>query len=363
MTFCVGYIFFLKITVLFHREAQSPHCHEQARASPGLKDLPDGNKRPSLLIKQSPPSAPQPQGLPPGGPWLGPCRALLESSGPRPAPAPPPSPYPTAGLGLPLAPACPVPDPSFPSPHAATTLTFPQSYVSHRPPGATPHPHPLALSAPAGRAPAQGRAQPQVLAARALSSGASGASAPTCGSVSARSRSRGDGLWGAAAPPQVGPRAPSSFLLALFTPKTSHRRLLQAADTPGRGQGPSSVPTGSGTQATSALNFLLFLRRLPLSGRVPPAATFLASPEHSVPPLATKQATPPNRAPLCPHPPRAEGNRPHPHPHSLRDPQNLPARAPLSPHGTARAESPRLKSPRITLIHAQPLISEAPVLP
>lgn len=36
--------FSFRIKVLFQREAQSHHCLEQIRASPGLKDLPEGNK-------------------------------------------------------------------------------------------------------------------------------------------------------------------------------------------------------------------------------------------------------------------------------------------------------------------------------
>lgn len=53
ITVCIGHIFFFKIKVLFQREAQSRHCREQAGASWGLEDLPDGNKRRWLLIKES----------------------------------------------------------------------------------------------------------------------------------------------------------------------------------------------------------------------------------------------------------------------------------------------------------------------
>lgn len=75
MTCRTGYTFFFKIKVLFPRGAQSPHCQEQARASLGLKDLPEGNKRQWLLIHKSP-WWPQPPGLcSPGA--LGHCRAVL----------------------------------------------------------------------------------------------------------------------------------------------------------------------------------------------------------------------------------------------------------------------------------------------
>ena len=53
MTDCIGHIFFFKMKVLFQREAQRRHCREQAGASRGLEDLPDGNKRRWLLIKGS----------------------------------------------------------------------------------------------------------------------------------------------------------------------------------------------------------------------------------------------------------------------------------------------------------------------
>lgn len=71
ITDCIGHIFFFKIKVLFKREAQRHHCREQAGASRGLEDLPDGNKRRWLLIKGShwwaQPLGPGPP--PTSGPW------------------------------------------------------------------------------------------------------------------------------------------------------------------------------------------------------------------------------------------------------------------------------------------------------
>lgn len=82
ITDCIGHIFFFKIKVLFQREAQRRHCREQAGASRGLEDLPDGNKRRWLLIKGShwwaQPLGPGPP--PPPGPGL----PLQRSLGARP---------------------------------------------------------------------------------------------------------------------------------------------------------------------------------------------------------------------------------------------------------------------------------------